>query len=240
MNKFIFFILILLAGIRAYPQYVGAQYRGASLIPVNLEIHDLSGRPLPINDRSNIDGSPLLSDIWAPGIIKLQDGKTYFDSSVNYSTFDDRLFVKRNNLMYPVDYPVTEFTLQYADTNKALYFKNGFPAIEQNTSSSFYQVLADGKKIILLKRIRTQYQEVFNYGGRVEPVYSPVIVYYVFLTNQNKMIDMGMHINIKTLHKKLPGYSSEIDTYFSSNKINPGKDDALAGLFTFLDSTANK
>ena len=54
------------------------------------------------------------------------------------------------------------------------------------------------------------------------------------------MLELGMHINIKTLHKKLPEYSPEIDEYFSSNKINLTKDDDLAGLFTFLDSTQSK
>ena len=243
-------ILILLTALislfiqftNVYSQYTGAQYRGQSLVPANLEINDVSGQPLKINDHSNIEGSPLFSNTWTPALITLSDGKVYYDSSINYSTFDNELFVKRDSLMYPVN-NVSKFTLQFtgdSNADKLYHFSNGFPKTDNNSTSSFYQVLCDGKKIQLLKHYHTSLNQVYNYGGRFEQTYSTFMAYYVFLPVQNKMVYLGTHINIKTLHKKLPEYDAAVHAFLEKNKVDLKEDMNAAALFTFLNNTGSK
>ncbi len=51
-------------------------------------------------------------------------------------------------------------------------FKNGFPGIDHNTSSSFYQILSDGKNLKLLKRFHKTLKETFVYGSGLKSSYA--------------------------------------------------------------------
>lgn len=236
---FTVFISLIISYINAYSQGTTPQYQGQTLIPTNIEIHDVSGQPLKINDHSNIEGSPLFSDTWAPALITLSDGKVYYDSSINYSTYDNKLFAKRDSLMYPVNNVSKFILLLTGDSNadKLYHFSNGFPKVDNNSTSSFYQVLCGGEKIQLLKHYHTSLNQVYNYGGRYEQTYFTFIAYYVFLPVQNKMVYLGTHINTKILHKKLPEYTAAVDAFLEKNKVDLKNDTNAAALFTFLNNT---
>ncbi len=108
MNKVILFVFIL------FPLLSNSQmrYAGSDGIPRNLEILDLSGQPIPIGSHSGIEGTPLLQSKWAYGVVVFENGGIYTDSSVNYSLFDNKLFFKRNENMYPVNDAVKEFSIE--------------------------------------------------------------------------------------------------------------------------------
>lgn len=240
MNKFILFVCIL------FPEITNSQsqmrYAGADGVPHNLEFLDLSGQPIRIGDHSNIDGTPLLQSKWAFCIILLKNGGTLSDSSVNYSLFDDKLFFKRNDKMYPINYPVREFLLQNledSDKNKVFHFQNGFPEIKgknRNDSLTFYEILFRGNSIQLLKWQHKKIEETYMYGGPVKNEYSLVQEFFVFFPKENKIIQLGINLNLNVIRKKLPEYSNQIQAYSLAHKLNWKKEEDVIQLFSFLDS----
>jgi hypothetical protein len=238
MNKFILFICILFSSI-SHSQTVGAQYRGSDGIPHNLEFDDASGQPIPIGDHSNIGGSPLLQSTWEFGVIKLKNGGTYSDARVNYSLFNDKLFIQRNGKMYPFNYPVEEFSIEDSEDlneKKIYHFKNGFPSINGKDSSTFYEILFEGNSMMLLKWKHKKIREIYNYGATFQSEYSPVSEFFVFFPKKNKMAQLGVRASLNTIRKNLPAYSNQIDVYNSTHTLNMKKDDDLVQLFSYLDS----
>ena len=236
MNKFILFVCVLFYEV-SYPQINGT-YVGADGVPHNYQFFDATGNPIVINDHSNVEGSPLLQEKWVSGIIKLKNGLTFSDSAINFSLFDDKLFFKRNDETFPINYPVREFLIKYSadpNENKIYHFQNSFPAIDKKDSLTFYQILFEGNSIRLLKWQHKKVRSVYKYNEPFHREYFPVQEFFAFFPKENKITELGTRINLKELKKNLPKYSKQIDWYNSSHKLNSQKEDDLVQLFTFLD-----
>ncbi len=220
-------------------QLQGAQYKGADGIQHDFIIYNGKGEPIPVGDHSNIEGSPFLQNQWAFGMVKLTNGNVISDSAINYSLYNDKLFFKRNGNMYPVNYPVKEFSIQSAEDSVALktyHFINGFPGIGRNDSSTFYEVLYEGNLLTLLRWQHKKIRETTKYNGPFESEYFPVQEYFIFYPKENRMVSLGGKANVNTVKKKLPHFSDQIKVYLSANKPDAGKDSSLIQLFSFLDA----
>jgi len=207
----------------------------------NLEFHDASGASIPIGGSGDISGSPLFKDQWGFAIIQLKNGLTFSDSTVGFSLYNGRLFFKKEDKIYSVDYPVKAFLLEYTeDSNqeKGFRFKNGFPLINENDSLTFYEILFGGTSFKLLKLLHKKVQETYNYGIANRRGYSLYQEYFIFLPKEDKMIALGINPTVKILRKKLPKFSDQIKSYSSTHKLDAKNDDNLIQLFSFLDREA--
>lgn len=236
MNKIILFICILFFE-QTYSQL---RYIGSDGTPRNYEFLDEEKKPIPIGDRGEITGSPLLQDQWTFGILKLQNGNMFSDSSVNYSLYYDKLFFKRDENIYPIDYPVKEFFIEASnkpEEKKIYHFGKGFPLIDQNDYSTFYEILFDGSSIKFLKKEDKQIRVSHPYNGPVEREYYTITDFFVFFPKENKIVELGKKVTLKDLRKNLSDYSGLIDSYSSSHKLDMKEDSDLNQLFSFLDSS---
>jgi hypothetical protein len=233
--KLILFISILFSKF-GYSQIKGRLW-GSDGVSHYSEILDFTGKPIPIGDNGNINGSPLLQEKWSLGLICLTNGVKYFDSSLNYSLYDDKLFLKKNDNTYPINLSVKEFSiLNSKDTAKIYLFQSGYPAINDKNSFTFYEVLFAGNFLKLLKSKHKKIVENSNYGSASQREYSLINEYFVFMPKSNRMVDLGMKVNLNEIRKNFPDYEKNISTYISSHKLNTKKDEDLIQLFYFLDA----
>ena len=233
--KLILFISILFSKF-GYSQIKGRLW-GSDGVPHYSEILDFTGKPLPVGDNGNINGSPLLQEKWSVGLINFTNGVKYFDSSLSYSLYDDKLFLKKNDNTYPINLAVKEFSiLNSKNTAKIYLFQSGYPAINDKNSFTFYEVLFAGNFLKLLKWEHKKIVEISNYGSASQKEYSLINEYFVFMPKSNRMVDLGMKVNLNELRKTIPEYEKDISSYLSSHKLNTKKDEDLIQLFYFLDS----
>ena len=207
-------------------------------IPHNLEFHNADGSIIPIGNSSDIAGSPLFNDQWGLGIVQFKNGIKFTDSTVGFSLYNGRLFFKKDNKAYSIDYPVAAFALKYPENpneDKIYTFKNGFPAINGNDSLTFYEILYGGESIKLLMSLQKKVQETYSYGVGSRRQYSLKGELFIFLCKQNEMINLGTNPNEKSLKKKLRQFSDEIKSYLSTRKLNLKNDDDLIQLISNLD-----
>jgi hypothetical protein len=206
-------------------------------VPKYSEILDFNGKPIPIGGDGNIIGSPLIQEKWSLGLITLANGVKFSDSSLNYSLYDDKLFFKRNDNTYPINLPVKEFLLlNQKDTAKTYLFQTGYPAINNKNSFTFYEVLFAGKFLKLLKWQHKKIVDINSYGGADQKEYFFINDYYVFMPKLNKIISLGMKLNLNELKKNISEYEIDISNYNSSHKLNTKKDEDVIQLFYYLDS----
>ena len=217
MNKVILFICILFCK----PCY-SQNFREA--VPQNYQFLDAEKKPIQIGkDPGYIDGSPSFQDQWAFGILKLENGKVFSDSSINYSLYSGRLFIKRNGNIYPIDYPVKEFILESPNNQaekKIYHFERNFPPIHQNNYSTFYEVLFDGTSIKFLKKEDKLVNTNHPYNEPEEREYSTITKFFIFFPKENKIVELGRKVTLKALKKNLPQYSYLIDSYISFHKLD--------------------
>ncbi|MGI8584287.1 MAG: hypothetical protein ACR2KX_19005 [Chitinophagaceae bacterium] len=235
MNKFLL-IMGLLLGHTCCAQFSRDHPIGHEGLAEYFHILDGTGKPIPVGDFSDVNGSPLLQDKWTVGVISFADGKKYVDSFMNYSLYDDKLFIKKNNQTYPVNVRPKEFLITDGNNSGIAYqFERGFPAGDHNDSLTFYEILFAGNSFKLLKWGHKKVTETSNYGGVNQKEYSLINVYFVFLPKSNRMVEMGMKVNLNDLRKNFPEYEKDIDLYLSSHKLNTKKNEDLIQLFSFLD-----
>ncbi len=116
-------------------------------------IPDADGKPIQMSDVvREIDGSIYMSIDWSDGTISRADNEKYYNLKLRYDEYDDQIVFKNSNNEsdVPVFTDVNGFTLRDFDGLDVAKFKNGFPAVDNLTAKSFYEVLCDGK-IKLLK-----------------------------------------------------------------------------------------
>ncbi len=101
---------------------------------------------------SDIDGNPFLFDEFYRGRIVSAEGLVLDGIMVKYEAYSETIVYLMGGRTFEVSDGAATFVLYPATDGMkdSLFFRGGYPAADNNTSRTFYEVLADGK-IALLK-----------------------------------------------------------------------------------------
>jgi hypothetical protein len=200
-------------------------------------MHDLQGKPYMEQSYTEIDGNPFLINNWADGNIDFVNGKTGV-VKVKYDLVKDVLLFQHkgdSTAMYFVD-QVKGFTLTNSFINESsiipLVFNSGYPAIDIQTTASFYQVIAPGKVQLLRhyrKAIRTD--QAFN-SATVTKTFAFTDLYYLYADNKISRIKPSQ----KSILAAMANKSTEIQAYLKTTTVDYKNDAALAKLFNYYNS----
>jgi len=179
----------------------------------------------------DVDGSPLLTDGWAKGVVKLSDGSTYKDVLLSYNEMTDELLFKdkKGDTLKFID-PVKEFKLTLGDGREKI-FLNGFKNIPNTTETSFFEVLADGTAS-LIKRYLKSITELKEYNLPAIKRLEENTKYYLIVADKAIPVKKDKKAILTALGNKQP----ELEAYIKTNNLNFKNDDDLGGLITFYNS----
>jgi len=122
----------------------------------------IDGTPARIVKKIDVEGTELLNENWVKGSAKIQDGTKFNDIMLKYNVLDDvPYFQGKDDAVMLFTKPVHEFTL---NDGTLKIFRSGFPAVGNFKENSFYQVLAEGK-MVLLKKIYKKITESREYNS---------------------------------------------------------------------------
>jgi hypothetical protein len=137
----------------------------AFLVPAHAQyMSDVNGRIVSEYSYTDTDGSPyLLNDQWITGTIRTASDKVIDGVKMKYDIYKDELEYENEGKLYRLGAKeIVEFVMPTGD---ALYiFRRGFPAVEDQSTSSFYRVLYDGKSKVL-KRFETKMRKEKQYNS---------------------------------------------------------------------------
>jgi len=226
-NKKIFLLPFALCVFSVYHSNAQAQ-----LTPQTYYVTDALGHTVTLNAYDDIQGTPYLADTWAPGTVKLTNGKTYKDNVLlKYNLADDAVYFKGENgspLLFAS--PVSEFTITDETGNR--HYKSGFDAISGYTDKNFFEVIADGT-VQVLKKYKKTVRESRDYNSAVTvKAFVDIIQYY--------MIKNGKVVSIKndkkTILTAIGDKQPELEAYIKANNLNLKNDADIGKLVTYYNS----
>jgi len=213
----------------------------AQMIPGNavptIQFRDVNGRFIPAGENG-VQGSPYVFAEFGMGTIIMSNGMEAIDSNLNYSLLDHKLYFVKNKGMYIVNQPFKSFQLSNIDKDNNLVVKNfasGYPAIENNSPTTFYEVMADGNVFQLLKYAAKHIKETTVYGSAPIKEYTLDNIYCVYSRADKKMNLIGSSLSLKNLKKAVPEKSTQIDQLVDGLKLNLKKEEDLKKLFEKLN-----
>lgn len=234
MKKYLFIFLLSSAALPMFAQISG------NAVPT-VQFADANGRILPASG-AGIQGTPYLFEKFGLGKVFFINGMESIDSNLNYSLADHKLYYTQKNGLYVVNEKAKEFTLYGLDKEKnkiSKQFMCLFPSVDENTPATFYEVLGKGDNFQLLKYASKRIKESAVYGGPPLKEYVVDDLYYIYDKVDKKMLALGSSHSLKTVKKVLPDYSTQIDAFVNTNKLNLKKEEDMIQLLQQLKASTN-
>jgi len=181
-------------------------------------ITDVNGQPFQ-NKYDNYVGSLFLNDEFQLADIILQNGKSFQNVKTKINLLDQEMVFLSTDGKFGIlgngQVKEIRFLTSIKDSNAVRTFRTGFPKVDVLYPYSFYEVLADGK-IVLLKSIMKYAVENKNeLSGEVSRQIETVENFYTFKDNQIKRIKKDRDMIYDLMSDK----KGEIGSY--QKKFNP-------------------
>jgi len=187
---------------------------------------------------NGVKGNAFYNEGWDKGYILLRDNRIARNVTMAFNIYTNELYFQEDGkvfVLYP-SAPVAEFGINGSaeDSNKITLFRSGYPAIDDNTDKTFYEVLANNR-ISLLKFYNKKIMEKINTLGVPERAFINAESWYVYDSSQNKIIPIKK--NKSSVLEALPQYSNKIQSIMQANSLKLKSENELIILFNELNKT---
>ena len=202
----------------------------------SLNLTDGFGRLIPASG-AGVSGTPYVFDQFGLGKGTFINGVEFEEPSFNYSYFDHNLYYTKGNQLYLVNYQLKSFVLNGIDKddNKvSKEFMSLYPSIDNNTTTTFYEMRSNGNVFQLLKYTSKLIKESTVFSGPPIKEYILEDLFYIYDKADKKMLPLGGTLSLKALKNMLPNYAAQIDALTNANKLNLKKEDDMIQLIQQL------
>jgi hypothetical protein len=184
----------------------------------------------------DVDGSPYLYDGWARGEAKLSDGKIYNNLFLKYDQVADVILFKYALTDSAMGFavPAVAFKFNYIsrDISHEVLFLNGFDPIGNASSTSFYQLLSNGKTM-LLKRTEKKLLKVSEFNSAsAHRIVQESTTYYLA---KNKHLTK-VNNNAKAVYAALNDKADQLKQYAASNRLDVKEDRDFGRLIDYYNT----
>lgn len=191
-------------------------------------LQDVDGRPFIEKHAVDVVGTPFLYKDFLEGTVMLSNGKKYENIPLKYNSYKDELYFKnpKDNSLLSFVVPVKEFELA------GQKYVNGFPAIDNFTDKSFYEILADGKIKLFVKNYKSILENKPYNSATIEKKYEDIKSYFIIKDGNMKRFKPSKKDFLIIFEDK----SSKIDAFLKSEKIDFKNNLDLARVVEFYNS----
>ncbi|MBC8051555.1 MAG: hypothetical protein H7Y13_00665 [Sphingobacteriaceae bacterium] len=180
--------------------------------------------------------SAFLYTEWLPGTVKLENQTQYTDLKILYDQLNDRLLFCTEETQ-PQEFleKVQEFSLpmiKELGIPKRI-FRNGYPAYNNFTASSYYEVLVDRKTKLLKKTVKSIVEEAPP-GSIIRSKHIKEVSTQYFLVTNNKLIRIKKDKNF--VLSSLKDSTSQIENYVNNNHPDLKKEDDIIKLIIYYNT----
>jgi hypothetical protein len=168
----------------------------------------------------DVEGSPLLSEEWAKGTIRLRNNKKVTNVLLQYNLEQGILyFSKDSSSRFEFAERILEFSFSVTANDKieTVLFRSNYPINGKYNDLNFYRVMAEGTKFHFLKYCYKTIQENFGFDkvSRRNYVYKEEWFLYDLQLKTFHPIS-----NKKTILTAVPIYRKQIEALSEKNKWN--------------------
>lgn len=177
---------------------------------------------------TGIEGTPFLTDAWLLARIRLNPFKVIDSVSIKLNLYERRLHVlsdKGEELQASVAFE----EIDIIDTNQKWHNAVFLPGVGGDREA-FFQLLADGKKVKLVKKLIVDKWESKSVGTEVQRRFGLDERLYLFFNDQLYKTNKGC--SAIDIFKDYP----DIQKFISTNNIKCNKEDDLKKLVNYFNS----
>ena len=191
-------------------------------------LQDIQGRVITEQSYTDVIGSPFFNNAFVNGNVVLINGVKFHSVPLKYSSYNDELFFKnpKDESLLSFVVPVKSFELL------GQTYVNGFPAIDNFTENSFYELIANSSVKLLLKNYKTILENKPYNSASVEKNFMDNKVYYIFRAGKMKRFKPSK----KDLMEIFADKGSEIDVFLKKEKVDFKNNADLAKVFNYYSS----
>jgi hypothetical protein len=194
-------------------------------------IFNLNGRPWEEVKYGNIEGVPYLTEAWINGSVKLNKNRYFRDIPLRFDVYNNKLYFKKDSAEFSFLLPVNEFSIAYRENGDSSLFRNGYPAIDNNTDEIFYEVLVDGK-FQLLNFYSKSIQTFTSYNEPPQKRFVSKSQLYVLRPDA---IIVKLKYGRDEILSAIPAYADAIKSIVEKNKLKLKNDEQVRELFKHLN-----
>lgn len=225
-------ILIFISN-NAYAQNNGVVIGG--IWSDQISVSDVNGRPFE-NKYPDVNGSPWFNPEYKLSKIILNDGKKFSGIRSKINLANQQLaFITGNNVEAYLETGQVKEVL-YADTLagaiSSYKFQTGFPSVDKLNGQNFYQVLADGKCMLLQSIVKEVKEDKNEFSGEIAKEFKTIENLYFYINEEMKRVKKNKDFILSVLKDK----ASELTQFIQSEKINCNNNEQLIRLVEHYNS----
>jgi hypothetical protein len=202
-----------------------------------LDLTGVNGRTM-LNNKYDpaIEGTPFLNPEWDFAKITLTNGKEIQQVFVKLNLESNELYYldSAKNEMITVNGIVKKlYFLNFYDKDSIRYvFKTGYPKIDKQNESYFYQVYTEGKLELLMKNYKYIREIKKEFTGEISKDFIDNSQLYLYVNKTMREFKKDKSEILLLMKDK----EQEINLFLSTNKINFKKIPDLIKLFNYYNS----
>lgn len=200
-------------------------------------LNSINGTSVQLTDFRDVKGSPYFYNDWLKGDVIMSDDVVHQNMDLRYNLVDDQLYFKSSNqsVLTFAD-PVKQFTINAPEGSiQVLTFRKGYQNIPGTTSTSFLEILTEGKTQLLKKFSKKIQTENVYPNTSTDKFFTETKTYYIFKDGKGILIRLDKKSIISALSNK----QTELETYIKQNNLNLKDDEDLRKLITYYNSISN-
>jgi len=198
-------------------------------------LSDVNGRAFE-NKYADVAGSPYYFPNYKLSSLEMSDGRKYMDIKTKLNLVENEVvFIAANASEGYIGkglVSVIRFNDTVQQTVKEYTFQSGFPAIDNQTSIHFYQVLCNGR-VVLLKSINKSMEERNNeLSGEKYKEFVSRENWYVFQNGTMKRVKKDQAFFSALFSDKADAFAK----YLNENKVSFKNEDQITKMVNFLNT----
>lgn len=188
--------------------------------------------PTDASNGQSVEGSAYLYDDWRGGIVNTAADKSYRNINIRYNLLEDEVYFEAGEGAPSVfAQPVKEFVIPNKAGGTHL-FRNGFNIIGKYDRNTFFEVLAEGK-LILLKKITKRMTDSREYGSAVTNYqWVDVVEYFIYQDEVMVKVKKGSKAFFETLLPNQPAVS----LFISEQKTSLKSEAEIIGVINYINT----
>ncbi|SDM80512.1 hypothetical protein [Siphonobacter aquaeclarae] len=199
-------ILLLFGSLHAAAQQVNVNQFGPNKIEGSNQI--------AVGGYTQYENQPYVSEQWGQGFLRSTNGKWYLSDALNYNAYTGKPEFREGEKVYQSRFEVTAFVL--GDTLSGKKYRAGFPAVDQQTPASFYEVLSDGS-VKLVRYVKASLMDVTSFNSATKQKRFDFNESYYVVRPDQKIIRVKK--DKKSLLEALPEQAARIEEIAASRKV---------------------
>lgn len=191
-----------------------------------------------VNPDLDVSGTPFLLEEWKLGKITLSDNTIFNNIKIRLNLYNQQVhFLKSDNVEMTAPKGAIKGLIIFDSTNQGsqkLAFLSGFPAIDNQINSNFYEILSSSKIMFLKAMRKTIHEDKDDLSGEVRKEFREYDDYYFLVKGESALqrIKRDREFVLNFMKDK----KDKIDSFLQTNKISFKSTDDIKKLLDYYNS----